>query len=74
MEKVLSALPEEGENVRLRAELSRVTGDGKELFENMKAKIIELRQNSQAFVGNTSNLKKSGASGTPANTSSRLFN
>ena len=44
VEKVLSALPEEGEDVRLRADLSRVTGDGKEFFENMKAKITEFRQ------------------------------
>ena len=75
VEKVLSALPEEGEDVRLRADLSRVVGDGKELFENMKAKITEFRQNAQAFVGNSGSLKKSStSSGSPANLSSRLFN
>ena len=58
VEKVLSAFPEEGEDVSLRAQLCTVVGDGRELFENMKAKVSKFRQNAQAFVGSSDGGKK----------------
>ena len=73
VEKVLSALPDEGEDVSLRAKLSRVSGDGKDMFENMKAKVSEFRQEAQAFVGGAGNSKKPAGCGTVSNTSSKVF-
>ena len=69
IEKILSSLPEDGEDVSLRAQLSRVAGDGRELFENMKTKVAEFREHSQAFISGSSSSKKSSASSGSINTS-----
>ena len=73
IEKILSSLPEDGEDVGLRAQLSRVNGDGKELFINMKTKVAEFRQHSQAFIGSASNHKRGSAASSSASTNAAIY-
>ena len=58
MEKILHALPDEGEDVPLRRELSAASGEGKEQFETIKKKVKKFRQDSQAFIGSSSGNSK----------------
>ena len=70
LEKILFALPDEGEDVFLRKELSSADGEGKEQFENIKKKVAKFRQDSQAFIGSSVSTKKRDDSAIKAHPSS----
>ena len=73
LEKILSALPDEGEDVGLRKELSAVDGEGKDQFEALKKQISKFRQDSQAFIGSSTNSKKSETAPVKTHTSCQVF-
>ena len=66
LEKIISAFPDDGEDVLLRVELSSVDGEGKTQFENIKKKITEFRQSSQRLIGCSGKSSKSGNPSLPA--------